>query len=96
MSWDLQQQGDVWQLSGRLDRHNVTALFKRLELDLPAEMDLKALESCDSAGLSCLVHFRQRSLKTEQALCFTHLPKQLQQLAELYSVEALLSSNIKV
>ena len=93
MTWQLEQQNSTWQLKGHLQLNNVNALFEKLQTISPIQLDLSSLETCDSAGLACLVYLSQRAKQQGKTLKLLKPAEQLQQLSALYGLDAIAFSN---
>ena len=87
--------GARWRYSGALAFANASRVFAAaLAMPLPSagEVDLSGAVAVDSAAVAVLLALRRRAADEGKPLFFTHVPAALTALADLYSVEDLLTA----
>ena len=88
----VDEKNDVWRLSGELSFATVGSLLTEFSQHLakhtpPKVLDLSEVSRTDSAGLALLIEW----LKQSATITFRNIPDQLQSLATISGVQALLS-----
>jgi phospholipid transport system transporter-binding protein len=83
-----------WLVTGELGYATVPELLARTARDLKGEgaleVDLAGVTRADSAGLALLVEWTRTSVQAGREIRFTHVPAQLQSIAEVCGLEGIL------
>ena len=92
----VDKENDVWQLSGELSFATVGSLLTEFSQRIathtpPKVLDLSEVSRTDSAGLALLIEW----LKQSATITFRNIPDQMQSLASVSGVQALLSLSNK-
>ena len=89
--------GEVLQLQGPLNLGSMTRLLEETaayarQSTLPdcLAIDFANVTEIDSSAVALMLHWRREAEKLGKALRYVHLPANLQSLAELYGVDALI------
>jgi phospholipid transport system transporter-binding protein len=90
------QAGDRSRVSGALHFDTVTPLLAQGEAAIrggrAAVIDLSSVSESDSAGLALLIEWLSVAKQAGRALRYENVPEQIQELARLSEVEALLQA----
>ena len=82
-------------IEGSLSRDHIAALWHRGQQDWAGlarvELDLSAVDQCDSAGLALLVDWLRIATLNGQQLVLVHMSDQMAALARLAELESLFS-----
>jgi phospholipid transport system transporter-binding protein len=92
MSQIIVDKNDVWRLSGELSFATVGSLLTEFSQQIvthtpPKVLDLSKVSRVDSAGLALLIEW----LKQSANITFRNIPDQMQSLANVSGVQALLN-----
>jgi phospholipid transport system transporter-binding protein len=90
------QEGERARLSGALNFATVRTLLAEGQSAInggrAAIIDLSAVSQSDSAGLALLIEYLSIAKEAKRALHYENIPAQIQELARLSEVEALLNT----
>jgi len=94
------QAGERSRLAGALHFTTVRALLAEGESAInggrAAVIDLSAVSQSDSSGLALLIEFLSIAKQANRALHYENIPEQIQELARLSEVEALLKDGTRL
>ena len=89
----VDQGADRFALLGHLDKEHVAALWTQGQQVFAGrarvELDLAAVEHCDSAGMALLIDWLRAAAVNEQELVLLQVPGQILELASLVELEGL-------
>jgi len=83
-----------WNVSGALTVDSAASVLAASETAALPEtgiVSMSGLRAVDSAGVAVMLSWRRRAMAEGRTLAFTDVPPTLRALAELYSVEDLLT-----
>ena len=96
----ITRTGDCLHVSGAVTMDTVNALFKQglgLSRDIAVgaiTVDFSQLEKVDSSAVSLMLTWLREAQKSNAALHFSNVPKNLISLAKLYGVAELLNLSV--
>jgi len=91
---NLTLAGDKSTLTGELTRKTITRTFEKKSRNLCSStrmaVDLSQVDKIDTAGLAWLLYVVEQAMQHSCQLTFTHVPKEILQLASLNGVDSFL------
>ena len=92
----LTDDNGIWRVRGDLSFSGVARLARQARVlwnsgSRPTHIDLAAVRRADSAGLALLIQWH--GWQRDNAALYSHIPEQIQNLAELHGVDALLTAD---
>ncbi|NOZ53572.1 MAG: STAS domain-containing protein [Gammaproteobacteria bacterium] len=95
-SIEIRSDGN-YDISGDLSFETVSTLWQDSKTVFrnngPLIVDLRQVSRSDSAGLALLLEWIRMARKTGQSIAFHNIPDQLQNIARVSGIDALLSSS---
>lgn len=92
----LYTDDSVWKVEGDLNYATSASLYEKaraaMAAQLPASVDLAAVERVDSAGVALMLDWIRAARARQQSLAFHNVPPHMQRIADLCGVAHLFTT----